>query len=302
MILKTLISLLLAIVISTAATTATAQTEKSDAENEVLTLSAQSSKYAYKGSKIAAKTKQTPAINAKSSTISVSSVKIIWDGIEDHKYSISCVRDDSNKDTYNKNIRLRCENNNTCYITGLRENTRYIVTVIDLTANEKENIFAMTEKVSVLENYDYVSGWTNCFAYESADGLTQNPSKTAISNTIPDPVTDTGIMRDEYGNYCCAMGLWYGEVGDRFLVELDNGVQFTVKLCDSKGMASDGKGTYHTFGYDRSGKCIIEFIHCGEISSDIQRSGNFGDFAFDGLIFDDIASIKRIEYGEKIEY
>lgn len=304
MILKTLISLLLVLALSAASADniAALEPESNELTYGVISVEPRSYKAAYTEPETIMLNRQAPVIKAKSSTISVSSVKITWDTVEDHRYSISCVRAGNDYDDYDKNIRLRCEGNNTCYITGLRENSMYVVTVRDLTANEEESFLAMTEKVTVLEEYDYISGWTSCFAYESAYGLTRNPSKAAIENAIPDPVTGTGIMRDEYGDYCCAMGLWYGEVGDRFLVELENGVQFTVKICDSKGYASDGQGIYHTFGYDRSGKCIIEFIHGDSIPAEVRRSGNYGNFAFDGLIFDNIASIKRIEYGDIIEY
>ena len=54
------------------------------------------------------------------------------------------------------------------------------------------------------------------------------------------------------------MGVWYGYCGDRFLIELENGTQFTTKICDSKGYADDGEGKYHNFG--GSGKCIVEFM------------------------------------------
>lgn len=37
------------------------------------------------------------------------------------------------------------------------------------------------------------------------------------------------------------MGVWYGYCGDRFLIELENGTQFTTKICDSKGYADDGE-------------------------------------------------------------
>lgn len=306
MILKTLISILLVLVLGTASTNDTS-TELNPPEpvhmtydSKPMDLRVYKSSYVEANDKIVAQ--RVPSIKAKSSTISVSSVKIKWNGIKDHKYTISCVRAGNDDDIYNQNIRLRCEDNNTCYITGLRENAMYVVTIKDLTANEEESLLAITEKVTVLEEYDYVPGWTNCFAYESISKLTHNPSKAAIAGAIPDPVTNTGIMRDEYGDYCCAMGLWYGEVGDRFLIELENGTQFTVKICDSKGKGSDGKGIYHTFGHDRSGKCIVEFVHCGKISAELRKSGNYGDFTFDGLIFDNIASIKRIAYGSKIEY
>ena len=50
---------------------------------------------------------------------------------------------------------------------------------IRLGAREEESLLAITEKVTVLEEYDYVPGWTNCFAYESISKLTHN----SCSNT-----------------------------------------------------------------------------------------------------------------------
>ena len=103
-------------------------------------------------------------------------------------------------------------------------------------------------------------------------------------------------MRDEYGDYCCAMGTVYGYCGDRFLITLKNGVQFTTKICDSKGDRA-----YHPFGGD--GKCIVEFIHAdGCLPSCVAFTGNYGSYYWDGLIFDNIECIQKINYGEKVEY
>lgn len=242
-----------------------------------------------------------PSIQCYASTISVSSLKITWNYIKNHVYAISCTRADGSSE-YSQNICIKRKTLDTCYITGLRENTFYIIRVQDLTDNTEESVLGITEKADVIQTYDYVSGWTNCFAYESASGLTRNPSKSAISGAISDPVTDTGIMRDEYGDYCVAMGLYYGRCGDRFLVELENGTQFTVKICDSKGLASDGQGKYHTFGYDRSGKSVIEFIHGSYLPDCVYQSGNYGDYDWDGLKFDNIKSISKIEYGNIVTY
>ncbi|MBR4320216.1 MAG: DUF3991 domain-containing protein, partial [Oscillospiraceae bacterium] len=130
--------------------------------------------------------------------------------------------------------------NDTCYLTGLRENNEYKITVEpELKANEKYTVKPIskncrTEQVEVIEEFPHEDGWTNAMSYERAGGLTRQPSSGAICGSVPDPITRTGIRRDEYGDYCCAMGLFYGTCGDRFLVELENGTQFTVKICDSK--------------------------------------------------------------------
>ncbi|MBR1383742.1 MAG: hypothetical protein IJ555_08030 [Ruminococcus sp.] len=68
------------------------------------------------------------------------------------------------------------------------------------------------------------------------------------------------------------------------------------KICDSKGDRA-----YHPFGGD--GKCIVEFIHAdGCLPSCVAFTGNYGSFYWDGLIFDNIESIQKINYGEKAKY
>ena len=237
--------------------------------------------------------------NLKASTISVSSVKVEWNMEEDIDYQISCTPIDGDFD-YIDNITFDFPSNSKCYITGLREGTTYQIEVVPISKNGEATISSIvnveTESVDVIEEFWYEDGWTNCFAFESASGLTLNPSWGAIQGCSVDVVTDTGIMRDQYGDYCVAMGTAYGYCNDRFLIELENGVQFTVKICDSKG-----DRVYHPFG--DGGKCIVEFIHDpNSLPRCVSLSGNYGDFSWDGLIFDDIMSIKKINYGEKIEY
>lgn len=252
--------------------------------------------------------------NLKSSTISVSCVKIWWDSDSDRNYEICC--EPTIPDTgYVDNIYFEFKSNSLCYITGLRENSAYSITVTPETKeNEKSdvrssNVVQRTEAVEVIQEFPYEDGWTNCFAYENAKGLTLNPSWSAIQNCSADKVTNTGIMRDNYGDYCCAMGEWYGEVGDRFLIELENGVQFTTKICDSKGWADDADGDdvpdgrFHWFGGEGNGKCIIEFIYDEtQFPSCVAFSGNYGNYTWSGLNFDNIKSIKKINYNEPINY
>ena len=109
-------------------------------------------------------------------------------------------------------------------------------------------------------------------------------------------------FREKYGDFCCAMGVWYGYCGDRFLIELENGTQFTTKICDSKGYADDGEGKYHNFG--GSGKCIVEFIYDDyNLPSCVAFSGSWGYYNWNGLdLGANIKSIKKINYGEPVEY
>lgn len=239
-------------------------------------------------------TTKSERISLTATTISVSCIKLEWDGKTDTQYTVTAVQ--SENDDYIDNMYFEFKSNSLCYVTGLRENSEYTFKIADEDGNVLGATVQRTEAVEVIQEFDYIDGWTNCFAYEKASGLTRNPSYSAIQGAVPDPITNTGIMRDEYGDYCCAMSTFFGYCGDRFLITLENGTQFTVKICDSKG-----DRVYHPFGGD--GKCIVEFIHAdGCLPSCVAFSGNYDSYNWCGLNFDNIQSIKKISYGNPVEY
>lgn len=239
-------------------------------------------------------TTKSERISLTATTISVSCIKLEWDGKADTQYTVTAVQSENND--YIDNMYFEFKSNSLCYVTGLRENSEYTFKIADEDGNVLATAVQRTEAIEVIQEFDYIDGWTNCFAYEKASGLTRNPSYSAIQGAVPDPITNTGIMRDEYGDYCCAMGTFFGYCGDRFLITLENGTQFTVKICDSKG-----DRVYHPFGGD--GKCIVEFIHAdGCLPSCVAFSGNYGSYNWCGLNFDNIQSIKKISYGNPVEY
>ena len=244
------------------------------------------------------------------SPISVSCMKISWTPEINRSYETKVITNAP----YSENIRFVYKENGLVYLTGLRENSEYSVVITPINCGENEvpvsaQVTAKTESVVPLVEYGREEGWTNCFCYERASGLTAMPSSGAISGTITDPITDTGIRRNKYGDYCCAMGLWYGEVGDRFLVELDNGIQFTTQICDSKGWGDDADGDgicdgrFHWYGED-NGKCVIEFIYDdGSLPYCVTQTGSYGYWNWGGLnLGANIKKITMIGKGEIVEY
>lgn len=249
--------------------------------------------------------------NLKASTISVSCIKVEWEAEEGIEYDIAI----STTANFQQNIAIVKFREGLCYLTGLREGSNYDITItpkqFGRTMGEfSKTVRGYTEKVNIIQIYQYEEGWTNCYAGEKASGLTRMPSVGAITGTICDPITGTGIRRNQYGDYCCAMGLWYGMVGDRFLIETMNGEQFTVQICDSKGMADDADGDnipdgrFHWYGGTGVGKCIVEFIYDDDnLPATVAYSGSWGFENWSGLdLTYPIANIKKIEYGNSIEY
>ncbi len=261
----------------------------------------------------------------KLETVSVSCLKATWEGEEDREYSVRV----ETEAPYQENIFFAFKEAGVCYITGLRENSEYTFYVEPVLKEDEEaeiiggSAVGRTQAVEVIWEFERENGWTSCFAGERASGLTCMPSSGAIYGSYVDPITDTGIRRFDNGDYCCAMGEWYGECGDRFLVELDNGIQFTVRICDSKGWADDadadingdgvmdyvtdeednyvpagdgiGDGRFHWFAYG-AGKCVIEFIYDdGNLPSCVSYSGSWGYYTWNGLnLCSNIASIKKL--------
>lgn len=242
------------------------------------------------------------------STISVSCLKVTWNGEQGRDYEVSV----DTQAEYTENIYYLFKSNSLLYITGLRENSEYDITITPIIHEnetaEPSTVTGHTEQVHVVYDFDAnpesyaiykdsgVLYATDFFAGEKAGGLTAQPSSGAIYGAINDPITDTGICRDEFGDYCAALGEYFGSTWDRYLIEFDNGQQITVKQCDSKGYR-----WYHPVGNDNSNRNIVEFIWYGSSApSNVMYSGTWGYCNWNGLIMTQIRSIKKIDYPENI--
>lgn len=250
----------------------------------------------------AAKSKIAFVEDLQVSLASVTCAKVTWDADENREYEVSY----STCAPYAENITFLFPENGTCYLNSLRTDSDYEITVTPV-IKEDEKILAKPKTISVhtpnpevIQNFDYEDGWTACFAGERASGLTAMPSSGAIYGSYCDTITGTGIRRFDNGDYCCAMGTHYGYCGDRFLIELENGIQFTVRICDSKGPGDVqdeyGYGKYHWFGGVGNGKCIIEFIyHDGALPGCVRSAGSWGKWNWNGLnLCSNIRSIQKL--------
>lgn len=75
-----------------------------------------------------------------------------------------------------------------------------------------------------------------------------------------DPETNIVIVDNEY--YCVAIGSYFGEVGDKFIVKLSTGKEIKIIRCDTKGedayfKAANGKTIAHKM--DNGCKDMLEF-------------------------------------------
>lgn len=244
--------------------------------------------------------KPVKVINPKIEFTALTEIKITWEPDSKREYEVSYDTDAE----YSENITFVYPEAGLCYLTGLRIDSEYEITITPV-IKEKENLYPVkytktvhTSNPEVIQNFDHIDGWTNCFAGEKASGLTAMPSSGAIYGSTCDAVTGTGIRRHANGDYACAMGTHFGYCNDRFLIELDNGIQFTTRICDSKGEGDVqdefGYGLWHNFG--GSGKCIIEFIwDDGNIPGCVSFSGSWGGYNWNGLnLGANIKSIKKL--------
>ena len=55
----------------------------------------------------------------------------------------------------------------------MREGTEYQFDILDAEENVLATTTGKTETVEVVYEFEHEDGWTNCFAYENAKGLTK---------------------------------------------------------------------------------------------------------------------------------
>ena len=119
------------------------------------------------------------ADNLNVSTVSVSCLKVTWDSEPDRDYYVTCTAHDDNY-AYGDNIYFEFRGNNLCYITGLRENTEYTVTVEPILSDDEKD------------------GYTAVYA--SADGKTETVEVIYVRSEPPliSHLKSYGLSHDFY--------------------------------------------------------------------------------------------------------
>lgn len=93
--------------------------------------------------------------------------------------------------------------------------------------------------------------------------------------------TDNNGLRKIGDYYCVAMGTYYGNVGDTYYIETDEGACWKVILADIK---SD-KHTDRTHSYTRANGCMMEFIvDTNKMPRATRLSGTVNGLGFQGKI------------------
>lgn len=124
------------------------------------------------------------------------------------------------------------------------------------------------------ENACYKKTWTN-YNRLSRTSNQWEIQKSAYTN-------DEGLRVTEDGYYLVAMGTYYAEnLGDVFLIELDNCSRFYVIICDIKSdLHTDSSNMYTEFS-----NCMLEFYVDDNLDKRAARSGDISSLpGFDGSI------------------
>ena len=110
----------------------------------------------------------------------------------------------------------------------------------------------------------------------------------------------TGLLLDEDNFIGVALGSYYGEIGDRFYFELENGAILPLVKIEEKAQSDTYEGCYHI-----SDGSVIEFVidrqvaqnHFGTSENGYVLSGNFNNYE---IFKGDIVSVTKVS-DEKID-
>ncbi len=145
----------------------------------------------------------------------------------------------------------------------------------------------LDKEKSISENLDQTENELSGFQFEEVEVCSTSSVKTYMSYSA---VTDTrskqykiinnemtvqenGLLVDEHGFIGVALGSYYGDLGSRYLITLENGETIPVIKVDAKSDSHTINGCYQM--YDNS---VIEFV------IDVEKAGNHFGNGGNGLV------------------
>ena len=128
--------------------------------------------------------------------------------------------------------------------------------------------YSVPEKASSFKSYmDY-----RCITDKRSKAYQVANSATKLDNGLL-------VVDNEY--YCVAMGTYYGQVGDKFYIETNEGNSWKIILCDIKANSH----TDSTNRYTIANGCMMEFVvDTRLIPSSVKSSGTVNGLGFSGKI------------------
>lgn len=148
-------------------------------------------------------------------------------------------------------------------------------------------------ETELYESLELPQGDCSAFLYMDYRAITDTASKQWELQQFA--WTDSDGFRRIGDDYCVALGTYYGEIGDRFIVTTDKGNSYSVIMSDAKGydaVSYDGyKSWYHVCGDGRLN--VVEFI-CDTDCLD-SFAWTMGDCGVLDNIGGNVVSIERID-------
>ena len=126
--------------------------------------------------------------------------------------------------------------------------------------------------------------------YRCITDITSQQYKLIYSDKII--VGEDGLLYDEYGFVGVALGTALGEVGDRFIVELDNGKIIKVIKVEVKSDNDTTDGMYH-----KTDGSVVEFvIDINKANKTYPTCINMGSFNYEDKFKGNIKSISKVRW------
>lgn len=148
--------------------------------------------------------------------------------------------------------------------------------------NNNSDILNPKPKVSTAEPINYIPVCSSSEVKTYMDYKTITNTSSVQYKYIQDNmiVDKNGILIDEQGYYGVALGSYFGDIGSKYVFNLDTGVSLPVVKVDEKSDKHTDSGCEH-----KQDKSVIEFVideqtaknYFGNSSNNLVLSGNFNN-------------------------